>query len=121
MLNKLNDIFNINERMRALGRQLDFLECQICLVKRANGEKCRAYNSLSVIKEKTKNELNKICADRLKLYDLISNVKDSTIRTLLEYRYVYLMEYDDIAEMTHYSLRQVMRKMNEGIKEIENV
>ena len=120
-MNKLNDIFDINERMKALKRQLDFLECQICLAKRVNGTSSVAYNSLSDIKEKTKNEFNKMCADRLKLYNMISNVENSSLRTLLEYRYVYLMNYDDIAELTNYSLRQVMRKMNNGIKELEKV
>ena len=107
-MNKLNDIFDINERMKALKKQLEFLESQ-------------AYNALSDIKENTKNEFDTICADRLKLYNMIANVKDSVLRTLLEYRYVYLMNYDDIAELTNYSLRQVMRKISEGIKEVEKV
>ena len=120
-MNKLNDIFDINERMKALKKQLEFLECQVCIAKRINGASSQAYNALSDIKENTKNEFDTICADRLKLYNMIANVKDSVLRTLLEYRYVYLMNYDDIAELTNYSLRQVMRKISEGIKEVEKV
>ena len=120
-MNKLNRLFDVNERMKAISRQLDFLNCQLCAVKKTGSEKCKAYYCLSLIKEKTKREYNQLCVERLRLYELISNVKDSNLRTLLEYRYVYLMEYEDIAELTNYSLRQIMRKMQEAVKEIEKV
>ena len=120
-LKKFDYIFDVNDRMKTVQKQTEFLDCQLCLLRKKGKKYCSAYNCISLIKTKTQEEYASLCRERLDMYTAISKVKDLRIRTLLEYRYVYLMSYEDIAETTNYSVRQTIRKIQEGFKEIKKL
>jgi len=120
-LKKIDDIFDINDRMKTVEKQTEFLNCQLCVLRKKGKKYCSAYNCISLIKTKTQEEYACLCRERMEMYTAISKVKDLRIKTLLEYRYVYLMNYEDIAEITNYSVRQTIRKIQDGLKEIKKL
>ena len=120
-MKKIDDIFDINDRMKTVEKQTEFLNCQLCVLRKKGKKYCSAYNCISLIKTKTQEEYACLCRERMEMYTAISKVKDLRIKTLLEYRYVYLMNYEDIAEITNYSVRQTIRKIQDGLKEIKKL
>lgn len=107
--------------MKTVEKQTEFLNCQLCVLRKKGKKYCSAYNCISLIKTKTQEEYACLCRERMEMYTAISKVKDLRIKTLLEYRYVYLMNYEDIAEITNYSVRQTIRKIQDGLKEIKKL
>lgn len=117
----INRIFELNERINALKREQEFLNCQLCTVRKKRGERCHAYKYIELLRTKTASECRKLCSERLRLFELISKIEKDDLRTILEYRYIYSMTCEDIAELTNYSLRQTIRRLNEATKELEKV
>lgn len=117
----LNKVFEITDRMRALNNQKEFLNCQLCAIRHEKGGNCHAHKFIGLIYKLNEEEYKKLCRERYEVYEVISTVPDERTRTFLEYRFVYLMTYEDIAELTNYSLRQVMRIIKEGVKNVDNM
>lgn len=115
----LNSVFEINERLKALDTEKEFLNCQLCSVRQKNKKFCLAHKFISSIYKLNEDEYKKLCREKFEIYKAISQISDKKTRTFLEYRYIYLMTYEDIAELTNYSLRQVMRIIKEGVKDID--
>ena len=100
--------------MNAISKQKEFLNCQLCEMRKENMDKCPAFSYIYEIREMAKKEYANLCRERLEIYKKISSITDTELKTLLEYRFIYKMTYQKIAEITNYSLRQVMRKIHDA-------
>jgi DNA-directed RNA polymerase specialized sigma subunit len=113
MIDNIKEVFAIEGRLKTLSLQNEFLNCQLCLIEKSIGP-CPAHSYICEMKELSEKEYNSLCKKRLEIYKNISNIDDKELRTILEYRFVYKMTYQKIAEITNYSLRQVMRKIHDA-------
>ena len=62
--------------------------------------------------------LNSLNDYRMKVFELLSSIPDPTARCVLEYRYIALLKFEDIAKKLLYSTRQVLRYYNDGVNYI---
>ena len=112
-IENVKELFAIESRLKTLSLQNEFLNCQLCFMEKSIGS-CPAQTYICEMKELSRKEYNSLCRKRLEIYKNISNIEDKELRTILEYRFVYKMTYQKIAEITNYSLRQVMRKIHDA-------
>ena len=92
-----------------------------CFVEDEETKKQRE-NLLNIIenlkKQITKKFISRIQAEQ-KICTLLNTLSDERVKTALKYRYICLMNFDDIAEKMSYCTRQVRRFLEKGIEEIE--
>ena len=75
---------------------------------------------LSYKKTITEKYLSRIEAEQ-KICSLVARLSDERIKTALKYRYICLMNFDEIAEKMSYCTRQVRRFLEKGIEQLQEV
>lgn len=75
--------------------------------------------SLKKEQAKIKASINEDVRTQIKTIKLIEKVKDATLRSLLEYKYICNMDIEDIAEKLAYSVRHTARMQTKAIDELE--
>ena len=68
---------------------------------------------------KIRASINEDVRNQIKTINLIEKVKDVTLRSLLEYKYICNMDIEDIAEKLAYSVRHTARIQTKAIEELE--
>ena len=71
------------------------------------------------IGEEITKELQKLHRMRREIRSIISTLQDDTLQTLMLYRYVNGMTFEEIAVRMHYSWRQVCRKHGEALAKLK--
>ncbi len=69
-------------------------------------------------KQRLDDAIDRCYDTKREIYDAISQVKDSTLRTLLILRYISFKSWEEIAEIMHYSRSQLNRFHAKAIKKI---
>ncbi len=70
--------------------------------------------------ERLDNEIKKLCAVKLEIFNLISSLENNTHRQLLMLRYIEYMSWEEISEEMHYSEKWVRTNLhNAALKEAE--
>ena len=107
----LDGIFAVNKRIDLIMAELEALD--------ETGKKYPFSQSVKSDLEKILTiSLNSLNEYRMKVFEILSKVPDPTARCVLEYRYIALLKFEDIAKKLFYSTRQVLRYFNEGINYI---
>ena len=75
---------------------------------------------LSYKKTITEKYLSRIEAEQ-KICSLVARLSDERIKTALKYRYICLMNFDEIAEKMSYCTRQVRRFLEKGTDELQEL
>jgi hypothetical protein len=70
------------------------------------------------LKEKLIGQYRELAEIYEQVESVIDMVGDSFLRTLLKYRYLDGMIWDEIGSLTGYSVRQIYRKHTEALKEV---
>ena len=73
---------------------------------------------LSYKKTITEKYLSRIEAEQ-KICSLVARLSDERIKTALKYRYICLMNFDEIAEKMSYCTRQVRRFLEKGTEQLQ--
>lgn len=71
------------------------------------------------IGEEITRELQKLHRMRREIRSIISTLEDDTLQTLMMYRYISGMTFEEIAVRMHYSWRQVCRKHGEALAKLK--
>lgn len=75
--------------------------------------------SLKMEQAKLKASIDDDVRTQIKVIRLIQKVKDATLRSLLEYKYVCNMDIETIAEKLHFSPRHISRMNIKAVQEAE--
>ncbi len=92
-----------------------------CFVENEETEKQRQnlndiiHNCKKTITEKF---ISRIGAEQ-KICTLLNEIHDERVKTALKYRYICLMNFDEIAEKMSYCTRQVRRFLEKGIEQLQ--
>ena len=71
------------------------------------------------IGEEITKELQKLHRMRREIRSIISTLEDDTLQTLMMYRYINGMTFEEIAVRMHYSWRQVCRKHGKALAKLK--
>ena len=82
-----------------------------------NREECRMMKIIT-LDEKISDETDKLDRTLDKIYDVISDVDDIELNTLLTYRYILFLKIDEIAEKLHCDEKTVRRKHKKALDKI---
>ena len=107
----LDGIFTVNKR-------IDLIMTELIALDETNEKYPFCKNVKSDLEEILTISLNTLNDYRMKVFELLNSVPDPTARCVLEYRYIALLKFEDIAKKLFYSTRQVIRYYNDGISYI---
>lgn len=92
-----------------------------CFVE--NEETKKQRENLNNIIESCKKNITEKFISRIeaeqKICTLLNNLSDERVKTALKYRYICLMNFDDIAEKMSYCTRQVRRFLEKGTEQLD--
>lgn len=110
----LNQAFLLNRSIDAKKEVLKTLEDNITLT-------CDPLllKSLKAEKDKIKSEINKELQTRINIFHIIEKVEDTTLKSLLQYKYICGLSAEEIAEKLNYSPRHIIRMHTKAVDAVE--
>lgn len=94
-----------------------------CFVENEETQKKREELNNIIINYKrtiTEKYLCRVDAEQ-RICNLVAKLSDERIKTALKYRYICLMNFDEIAEKMSYCTRQVRRFLEKGTEQLQEV